>query len=322
MNDFRELVKLCKDRTVYIQTHDFPDPDAIGSAFGLQKLLENFNITSTLCYRGRIDKLSSTKMLSGFGIKMISYDDLCGKMKPEDAIICVDSQKDAGNITDFIGDEIASIDHHPTYVPVEYQYSELEITGACASLIARYFRELGLTPDKNTATALLYGIRMDTLQLSRGVTTLDIEMVGYLFPLCDQELLNGMERNGLELKDLKAYGAAINDVTLYGKMGIAHIPFSCPDALIAILSDFLLALEEVYVSVVFCNRDDGIKFSVRSEIHEVHAGHLIREALEGLGNGGGHSEMAGGLIPKEKEAQLGMYPGNIIRERFLEVMDT
>jgi nanoRNase/pAp phosphatase (c-di-AMP/oligoRNAs hydrolase) len=79
----------------------------------------------------------------------------------------VDSQKNSGNITDFIGDEIAVIDHHPTFVQSSYLYAELEITGACASLIARYYRELGITPDGNTASALLYGLRMDTLQFSR-----------------------------------------------------------------------------------------------------------------------------------------------------------
>ena len=137
------------------------------------------------------------------------------------------------------------------------------------------------------ATALLYGIKMDTLQFTRGVTPLDIEMFGFLFPLCDQEVLADLERNNMEFSDLKAYGEAIERIELYDKIGFSCIPFSCPDALIAILSDFILALIEVEVAVVFSFREDGIKLSVRSEDPDIHAGDLLHEALKGLGSGGG-----------------------------------
>ena len=320
MQNFHHLVALCRGKTVYIQTHNFPDPDAIASAFGLQRLLAHFGVEATLCYAGLIDKLSTAKMLEAFGIRMYAYHELQARMRPEDPIICVDSQKNGGNITDFIGDEIAVIDHHPTFVQTAYLYAELEITGACASLIARYYRALDITPDQNTASALLYGLRMDTLQFSRGVTPLDIEMFGWLFPLCDHALLSGLERNNLELQDLRAYGAAIDSLTIYEKIGFAGIPFSCPDGLIAALSDFILSLEEVFVAVVFCRREDGIKCSVRSEIPFVHAGHLTHDALAGLGSGGGHAEMAGGLIPKENLPLLGAYPELSLRERFLQVL--
>ena len=63
-----------------------------------------------------------------------------------------------------------------------------------------------LEPDKDTATALLYGMKMDALQFTRGVTELDIEMFAFLFPLCDQEKLSRLERNNMEFSDLKAYG--------------------------------------------------------------------------------------------------------------------
>ncbi|MDO4308731.1 MAG: DHH family phosphoesterase [Eubacteriales bacterium] len=319
MKDFHQLVQVCRGCKVYIQTHNFPDPDAIASAFGLQDLLKRFDINATLCYAGRIDKLNTAKMLGCFGIEMFAYEDL--DMKPEDAIICVDSQKYNGNITDFIGNEIACIDHHPTYKQADYQYADLQITGACATLIARYYRDLGLVPDRNVATALLYGIRMDTLQFSRGVTQLDIDMFGFLFPYCDQKSLAGLERNNLQFQDLQAYSSAIDNISIYGGLGITGINFSCPDGLIATLSDFILSLEEVVIAVVYSFREDGIKFSVRSEISEVHAGDLVRAALSGLGEGGGHQEMAGGLVKKEQRYLLGKYPETVIRERFLEALE-
>ena len=320
MNDFHQLAALCRGKHVYIQTHNFPDPDAIASAFGLQRLLDRYEARSTLCYDGRIDKLSASRMLDAFHIQMFPYARLRPNMSEEDYVICVDAQKHSGNITDFVGDEVACIDHHPTFVPMEYRYQDIRSTGACATLIAQYYRQLGLAPDRDTATALLYGLKMDTLQFTRGVTQEDIEMFSFLFPLCDQEALARLERNNMEFSDLKAYGAAIESIELYDKVGFSSISFPCPDALIAILSDFILALQEVEVAVVYSCREDGIKCSVRSEDPRAHAGRLVRDALLGLGDGGGHAEMAGGLIQRDHVHLLGNYPGDAIRNAFLRIL--
>ena len=318
MSEWKDLIALCQGYHVYIQTHNFPDPDAIGSAYGLQKLLEMYGVSSTICYDGRIDKLSASKMLDTFDIKMLSYGEISGDMQETDRIICVDSQKNAGNVTDFIGDEIICIDHHPTFVPIEYRYQDIRLTGACATLIAEYYTLAGKEPDRDTATALLYGIKMDTLQFTRGVTELDIEMFRFLFPLCDQEKLADLERNNMEFTDLKAYGAAIESIELYDKVGFSCIPFSCPDALIAILSDFILALIEVDVAVVFSFREDGAKLSVRSEDPDVHAGNLLHEALQSVGSGGGHATMGGGFIGKDQLPQN--YPDEFIRDLILKAL--
>ena len=321
MNKLSDLVALCQGHTVYIQTHNFPDPDAIASAYGLQKLLALYGVESRLCYDGRIDKLSASKMLDAFQIQMLSYEQLLPEMSETDRIICVDSQKHSGNVTDFIGEEIACVDHHPTFVPVEYQYQDIRITGACASLIAEYFALSGNQPDSDTATALLYGLKMDTLQFTRGVTELDIRMFGFLFPLCDREKLDDLERNNMEFADLKAYGAAIESIVLYDKIGFSCVPFSCPDALIGILSDFILALVEVEVAVVFSFREDGIKLSVRSEDPDVHAGQLLHDALKDVGSGGGHASMGGGLIGADRLAELGNFPETYVKNLFLEALD-
>ena len=318
MADIRNLIALCQNKRVFIQTHNFPDPDAIGSAFGLQRLLQRYNIPAKLCYDGKIDKLSTEKMLEVLGIEMFSAREIGPELREDDCIICVDSQKAAGNITDFTGEEIAAIDHHPTYVEVPYRYSDIRQVGACASIIAQYYQDRGLEPDPQAATALLYGIKMDTLNFSRGVTEEDIVAFSFLLPLIDKHEMAQLEHKKLGFEDLKAYGAAIENTKVYGRYGFSHIPFPCPDAMVATLSDFLLSLVEVEVSVIYCAREDGLKFSVRSERGDVDSGALIRKALDGLGDGGGHAEMAGGLIPAKNIPLLGNYPDNFLRKRFLD----
>lgn len=299
MKDLQELIRIVSGENVYIQTHNYPDPDAIASAFGLQKLLEHFGIHARICYDGSAEKLSAQAMLNHFGIEMISVRDLT-EMTEKDRIITVDSQKYNSNLTDLCGDEVACIDHHPTMIPCEYAYRDVRITGACASMIAEYFFDNGIVPDRNTATALVYGIKMDTADFSRGMTQFDVEMYAKLFPYADNDLLERLKINTMEFTDLKAYGSAIKNIRVFGNIGYAYIPFSCPDALIAMISDFILALDIIEFSVVYAVRGDGYKFSVRSEIPELHAGMIIREALKDIGSGGGHARMAGGFAEGAK----------------------
>ena len=71
------------------------------------------------------------------------------------------------------------------------------------------------------------------------------------------------------------------------------------------ISDFILALDIIEFSVIYAVRGEGYKFSVRSEIPELHAGKIVNEALASVGSGGGHARMAGGYaegvkLPKEE----------------------
>lgn len=311
-----ELVELLKGHRVFIQTHNFPDPDAIASGFGLQYFLKMYGIESDICYDGRIDKLSTKKMFEVFGISAKCKTEIAD-MTEDDYIVVVDAQKLNANLTDFVGDEIACIDHHPTFKECEYPYKDVRIVGACASIIGDYFRQTDTEMPTNVAAALAYGIKMDTADFTRGAYPFDADIFSYLFERADVHLINDMYMNVMEFKDLKAYSAAIDTIHLQGEVGFAKIPFDCPDALIAIISDFILSLDVVTVSIVYSMREDGIKFSVRSEIGEVDAGKVAASALEGVGNGGGHKGMAGGFVAKGNAEML---TDAAIQERFMQAI--
>lgn len=312
-----ELVELLRGHKNYIQTHNFPDPDAVSSAFGLQYFLKQHGVAADICYDGKIEKLSTKKMFEVFGIEILSSEEIAD-MQEEDYIVAVDSQKYNANLTDFIGSEVACIDHHPTYVDCEYLYKDIRKAGACASIIAEYFKETDTEMNEKVAAALAYAIKMDTADFTRAVTELDIDMFAYVYKKADAALVNTMYNNVMEFADLKAYAAAIENIHIYDGVGFAAIPFDCPDALVAIISDFILALDVVRVSVVYAIRQDGVKFSVRSNIKEIDAGRLTQFALKDCGNGGGHREMAGGFIPKENVNGMGMHLKYEIEIRFME----
>ncbi len=317
--DWRRLVQLLKNHMVFLQTHNFPDPDALAAAYGMQVFLKANGVESTICYAGKIEKNSTRRMIDELGINAIHIDDI-PRIVEEDYIVTIDAQKYNSNITDFPGDEVACIDHHPTMIPCAYEYSDIRICGACCSIVTDYFIQSDTTMDGNTATALLYGLKMDTDSFNRGVTDFDIAMFGYLHKIADNQKINSMYNNNMEIEDLHAYGEAIRNVQIYENVGFAKIRFDCPDGLIAMISDFILGLDVVELAVVYAMRNGGYKFSVRNETAMYHAGSVTQKALDGIGGGGGHFSMAGGMITKEGMRQLGDDPDFAIRKRFLDAM--
>ncbi len=287
-----------KTKQVFIHTHDFPDPDAFASAYGLAELLRHFGIDSIICYGGVIERASLIQMLKVFNIKASPRTDYENEFFNAVNIL-VDSQLNNANLVFKCGDDVYCIDHHPVFSEANYVWKDIRQVGACASIIISYYKEAGVVMSKDVASALCYGLKMDTNDFNRGCTKFDVQMFDEVFEYADYEQVTYINQNQLELDDFKAFKAAINNIKTSGEFGFAYIPFQCPSTLVAIISDFLLSTKEVKISVVYSKLEDVVKFSIRSEDSNIHAGNLIRLALQDIGNGGGHPTMAGGIIYKK-----------------------
>lgn len=319
MTRLEEIIKQITNKHVFIQTHNIPDPDAISSAFGLQSLLRSEGVEATICYKGEIDRYNTLKLIEVLGISLENLSDMGCDVTEDDEVILVDAQMGNSNITNVAGDKIICIDHHPTYEKVCYRYADIRPKiGACASIIAQYFVESGIPMDVKAATALSYGIRCDTDRLSRGTSKLDMEMLYQLYEKSDNGIIKMLEGRELYFNDLMAYSKAIESIEVYDDISFASTGEDCPEALIASVSDFMLALVEVEFSVVYSIRKDGIKLSVRSKTLEYDAGRITSRALNGIGSGGGHPNMAGGMIPAESSEGSSKELLHLLRERFLK----
>lgn len=321
MTKLDELLKEINREHVYIQTHNFPDPDAIASAYGLQSLLKKRGICSTICYKGKIDRYSTEKLCEMMQIEISNIEDLESVLTEEDEVILVDAQKGNSNIINMTGDEIICIDHHPRNDMFQYRFKDIRPDiGACATMIAQYFFENSVSMDEKIATALTYGIRIDTNNLSRGVSKLDFEMIYRMYDLCDYETIHMLENSTLCFEDLVAYSKAISSIEVYDNISFADTGEDCP--VIANISDFMLALKEVSFSVVYSRKEGGIKLSVRSVKSSLDAGKIVSKALDGIGNGGGHAAMAGGFVPFSGSEQEAVVLLDAIKERFVSVIGT
>lgn len=58
--DFVHYLQALQAEThIYIQTHDFPDHDAVAAAYGLQQLLLNYKIRTRIIYAGSLERVSA-----------------------------------------------------------------------------------------------------------------------------------------------------------------------------------------------------------------------------------------------------------------------
>ncbi|WP_238882445.1 bifunctional oligoribonuclease/PAP phosphatase NrnA [Clostridium sp. YIM B02551] len=318
MSKLNKLIEKLKNKEVFIQTHNNPDPDAIASSFALKKLLKSKGIEATFYCTGEIERYSTKKMIELLNIN-IEYINTIDNLNKDMVIIVVDAQKNNKNVSDISCEKVACIDHHPIFVEEKYIFEDIrDEYGACSSIIAEYYFENNVEMDINVATALLYGIKMDTLDLSRGASEKDIEYYCFLYKKANINILNKILRNNLEIKEIAAYSNAIESIRVFEGIGFADAGANCTDSLLACISDFMLSIKEIDFAVVYSKREKDYKFSIRNEMDELDAGKIVNNALSGIGNGGGHKEMAGGLISLDKTKDIVISTEDAIINKFLK----
>lgn len=298
INELVELLKQAPDE-VFIQPHNVPDPDAIAASFGLQQLLDALDVPSEIVYEDEIEKANSLAMLQAFGITMRHSADV-DTLGAEDWTVLVDVQKSNANYTDLVTDEVACIDHHQYNGPQGYRFEDVRPeVGSCSAIVAEYFKEASVTPNAKVAAALVYGIFMDTRDLTRGTSSLDIDMFYWLFGRADISLISQLKSNELSLGDLKDYARAFESVEIYGEVGFLPLE-NGNDSLLGAASDIVISVAGVNVVVSYAIRETGVKYSTRSNIPAVNAGELVRYIVDGYGIGGGHDSMAGGFVKRDR----------------------
>ncbi len=297
IHELVELLKKAPDE-VFVQPHNVPDPDAIASSFGLQQLLIELGVSCEIVYEDEIEKANSVTMLETFAIEMRHSADVY-TLGAEDWTVLVDVQKENANLTDLVTDEVACIDHHQYNGPQGYQFEDVRPeVGSCSAIIAEYYQEAGIEPRSVVATAMVYGILMDTDNLTRGASALDVDSFYWLYKFVDMSRINDLKANEISIGDLQDYAQAFTSVEVYDEIGFLRLE-NANDSLLGAASDIVITITGVNVVVSYSIRDAGIKYSTRSVTPEVNAGALVRHIVEGHGIGGGHDSMAGGFIKRE-----------------------
>jgi nanoRNase/pAp phosphatase (c-di-AMP/oligoRNAs hydrolase) len=300
----QKLLELLNRSTpVFIQTHNFPDPDAVAAAFGLHTLLASQGVFSRIVYDGEIRRASLSRMIEALNIPIKHRTEysfsLCQKT------IIVDGCSGNSNVTPLPGEVLGVIDHHVTCQPQNISFVDIRSNfGSCATLIFQYFCELGIPVPTETATALMIGINIDTAHLTRETTIHDIQAYACLFQYADMQLVNSIIRNNTQKSDLDYYRQAFSHMTLLDRTAFCYFPDGCDQNLLGILADFFLGIDEVDVAAIAARNGSRIDISLRSEHENVFCSDILCSVIGEYGSSGGHREMAGGTFHLDRYPEV------------------
>ncbi|TCK58355.1 DHH family phosphoesterase [Seleniivibrio woodruffii] len=305
-------------RKVLILTHNNPDPDTIAAATGLRFILsERLKKRCTVAFHGIVGRAENRELLRMCKIEMHSSMKL--NFARYDYLIVVDTQPKAGNVyipEGFKADVV--IDHH------NYRNSTAEIrindvrpdAGSTSTIITEYMKHLSIIPDTDTATALYYGIKTDTVGSGRTSTCTDKAMMSYIFPYISHKKLTKIENPEVPRYYFKNLKKAVECSEIIDNLIFCDLGEVRNADLIAETSDFLLRMRDIKWTFVVGRIDNAGYFSLRSKSIRTAVGRMAISLVKGLGTGGGHMKSAGGqlnLTDRDYQEVI-----SIIKERLLK----
>src|SRR5579885_3753579 len=190
------------------------------------------------------------------------------------------------------------IDHHPGYSTGNAPFEDVRTRyGATSTILTEYLVTAGERVSERLATALLYGIKSDTLMLSRRVTDDDLQAFTYLYPLANYNLLRRIERPELPLSFARNLARAMQRLTVRDELAVLHLGPVDRDDLIVQMADFCLQFEGVEWVAVSGKLDGELVIAVRNHGTGRSAGEVVRKLFGDIGSAGGHRNMAKAVIP-------------------------
>lgn len=316
------------DGPIAVVTHDNPDPDAIASALALCTIAAAVGREADICYFGNITHQQNRAMVNLLDLDMRELDDP-DAIDEYAGIALVDHSRPGVN--DQLPEDTpvdVLIDHHPPRAPVEARFVDLRSdVGATSTLLVDYLRRLGIDIDETVATALLYGIRVDTKDFRREVSTVDFEAAAFLLPAVDETVLERVETPSMSAETLETIARAISNREVDGAVLVSHIDDLHERDALAQAADQLLDIEGVRTTLVYGIIDGTVYCSGRARGTDLDLGEALRDAFDQIGSAGGHADMAGaqiplGLLGDSDEDALSDIVHDIIADRFFAALKT
>ncbi len=283
---------------VLIFSHMNPDPDTIGSGSALRQILkEGLNKESVLCYRGLVGRAENRQLVKTLDLEMVharsvDQSQYCGA-------ILVDCQPDYGYLPGLDRLPILGvIDHHP-WSPASETVPFTDVRpgyGSTATIMVEYLKEAGITPDSRLATALFYGLKTDTQDLSRRTSPPDLEAYEWLLPRIDRPALGRIENPPLSRDYYEKFVTAVGRAVTYRSLVITELGRTTYPDMVAEIADRLIRINDIEWSVCFGWHEGRVNLSVRTVHPTMDAGALVKTALLDEGIGGGHDTMAAGRV--------------------------
>ncbi len=314
-HELKRVIKEMGKGKLGIVVHNNPDPDAISGAMALKEIAKTVGVYSEIIYNGLIGHQENKAFVNLLDIdieRMEEYD----PSKFSNLALFESAIPGVNNLLPSDAKVNIIIDHHPvaiTEVKADFIDIQPEI-GASATIMTTYIKELGMKVNSELATALLYGIRVDTHEFKKNTTQADLNAAAFLYPLVDHEILSQIEMPSMSTETLDIMGHAIKNRQVTGSYLISNVGSVRDRDALPQAADYLLNLEGVTTTIIFGLTEDTIHLSGRSKDVRVNVGEVMREAF-GEEHGGGHATSAGAQIP------LGVFSGTKDKHTLMKLVE-
>src|SRR5579862_2279448 len=306
---------------VAIVLQDDPDPDAMASAMALRTLLGRNKLTTPIFAFKPVTRPENLTMEHLLEIEILpAHTD---ELRAFDKIAMVDVQPP------YFGERIPradiAIDHHPGYPGGAAPFEDVRTKyGATATIMTEYLVTADEKISERLATALLYGIRSDTLALSRRVTDDDLQAYTRLVPLANYSMLRQIDRPELPLSFAQILARAMKRLLVKDHIVVLNLGSVERDDLIVQMADFCLQFEGVAWAAVAGKLGSKLVISVRNHgMSGENAGEAVKTLFADIGSAGGHRNMAKAVIPlRAWRRREGTTRDSLIEPRLRELFTT
>ena len=295
VNAIRRILKDAGRAVVVIWGN--PDPDALASGFALRELFlpdcPDFKIT----HIGELSRPENAAMVNMLKIPTVRFDPSMAKGA---ATITVDAQPSFFSATGDVTFDII-IDHHPATVLGPHRYSDVRPRyGSTSTILTEYYRDSGVRMSRRVATALYYGLKVDTANLTRNVSDADVIAFRYLHPRADSNMIRTIELSQLPLSTLTFFEIALANKKISGDTAFAFVGLvESPDICVHI-AEFFIKISGISWGIAACRTAEKIVVVFRSDGFRKHAGKVAEAVFIDYGTAGGHRTMARAELPLER----------------------
>lgn len=326
----RQLQRILRDIDhLAIVTHDNPDPDALASALALGRIGETAGCDVDVCYYGEITHQENRAFVNVLEMDLRNLDPE-DDLSEFDGIALVDHSRPSVN--DQLPSDVAVdivIDHHPPRSPVDARFVDLRSSvGATSTLLVDYLDRLTLSFEGGIATALLFGIHVDTDGFSRELSQEDFAAAARLVTDVDFGMFERIESPSISPRTFETIADAISNRRVEGSVLLSCVGDLAERDALAQAADRLLNMDGITTVLVYGIMDDRIFISARARGTDTDLGEALREAFGQIGSAGGHVDMAGAQIElgvlgeaEQSDSLVGIVE-EMVAARFLDVLNS
>lgn len=280
-----------------ILTHDYPDPDALGSAFALRYIARHaFNIDAKISYGGIIGRTENRMMM--LKLKLPVHKFRPADLKNYENVALVDTQPSFRN-NSFPSNRRATvvIDQHKTDIKANADCFIYDPgCGATCVILSHALALSKLEIRPRVATALAYGILTDTMNFFRTRRPDIVKAYLTILPFCDMHSLAEIQNPQQGKTFFATLAKGINGAQLFRRVIVSHLGFIRDPDSVSQTADLLISFKQARWALCSGRYNGSLRLSLRTAQHKIPASDVLRDIVFKRSEAGGHDTIAGGSI--------------------------